>query len=334
MDRLMLYRVLYALAACDGREEVLFGTCAPRAEEAFARSLAGSGFPELWFELPLAGKPWFDLHALTARGDLDAHASLNPATCGGAPDVFRWFAAQGQAVRQLALSWDVSTGSLASPAVQLLRSGHDTQVVCDFLTAAGRSDAADAYRTFESRLPRGWFACYTGVFPQRRDPFLRVECIPSANQQRSYASDPVLLEEHLRQTGLTELGDTLIPRCQALAATPFQFEFQFDVTPEGAAGATLGASVRFAAPSGDGAWAAFDANGDAGTLMNEVMSWGLADERWRLLPGTAFAKRMTLADESAVLWCYPAFLKLRWRAGVPLDAKAYLIAGVRDGSTR
>ena len=324
----MLYQILYALAARDGREAALFGACAPRAREAFAHSLAGRGFPELWFELPLADEPWFDLHALTAREDLDAGAPLDPELCGGYPEAFEWFAAQGEAARQLALSWDVSSEAVDRPAVQLLRRTSSTELTCDFLAAAGRPDAQDAYRAFEGRLPMGWFACYTGVFSQRREPYLRVECIPKSSQQRAYASNPGLLERHLRKLGLDELGDTLIPRCQMLADTPFQLEFQFDVTPEGAAGSTFGASVRFDAPPGRQGWAAFEVDGAAGTLMSQVEAWGLADERWRLLPATAFAKRLRLGHESCQVWCYPAFLKLRWRDGAPLDAKAYLIAGV------
>ena len=35
--------------------------------------------------------------------------------------------------------------------------------------------------------------------------------------------------------------------------------------------------------------------------------------------------------ESAVLYCFPAFIKLRWRAGEPADAKAYLVAGEVPG---
>ena len=35
------------------------------------------------------------------------------------------------------------------------------------------------------------------------------------------------------------------------------------------------------------------------------------------------------AGESRLIYCYPAFLKLRWRGGKPLDAKAYFIAGAQ-----
>lgn len=331
MNREMLYDLIYALAAVDGREQALFGTCAPLAHAAFRHSLAGTGFPELWFELPLAGEPWFDVHVLTAREDLDPQAPPEAAICGGVPEAFAWFASQGPEARQLALSWDIGSGSLASPAIQLLKRVDDSQLTCSFLAAAGRQDAVAAYRAFEARLPEGWFACYTGVFPQRTSPFLRVECIPAPRLQQAYAADPALLGGHLRQVGLRELGDTLLPRCQALADTPFQLEFQFDVMPDGTAGPTMAASVRFDSPPGSEKWGAFDVDGPAGALMGKVEAWGLADGRWRLLHQTTYAKRATLAGQSSMLWCFPAFLKLRWRDGAPLDAKAYLMAGATLG---
>lgn len=58
-----VYDVIYALAASEGRERVLFGSSAPLAHDAFGRSLVGDVFPELWFEVPLLGEPWFDLQS-------------------------------------------------------------------------------------------------------------------------------------------------------------------------------------------------------------------------------------------------------------------------------
>ena len=329
MDRKVLYNVIYALAALNGREAALFGDCASLAREAFRRSLAGDYFPELWFELPLAGEPWLDLHALAAVEDLNPDATFDPDTCGGVPEVFRWFANQGSRVRQLALSWDVSSGDIELPAVQLLRRTSDTQTACDFLEVAGAHEAAFAYRLFEERLPQDWFACYSGVFPERKEPFLRVECIPAYERQQAYANDAGLLAEDFLIVGYDAIDDVTLSRCQTLAVAPFQLEFQFDVTPEGKAGATLGVSDRFAAPAGQSDYKSFDVDGEAGELMRQVVEWGLADERWRLLADTAFAQRLKLGQESCMLYCYPAFLKLRWRNGLPLDAKAYLITGVQ-----
>lgn len=45
MNPLIIYSIVYALAARDGREEALFGQCAPFARQAFERSLAADAFP-------------------------------------------------------------------------------------------------------------------------------------------------------------------------------------------------------------------------------------------------------------------------------------------------
>lgn len=330
MDRLMVYRLIYALAARDGRDRDLFGPYASRGVEAFARSVPGVGFPELWFELPMAGNPWFDLHVLTARTDLSAGKVPAPEACGGYPAVFGWFAGAENG-RQLALSWDLNAGDgRPAAAIQLLLSQRDDRTAFDFLKAARRPEAAPAYQAFLSRLPEDWFACYLGVFPSRPGHFLRVECIPTDHLQRAYARDPSLIARHLSQAGFAHLSDSLLSGCQALASAPFQFEFQFDVDENGSAGATLGASVRFAV--GDdvsGRMQSFRSTGAAGALMEELEKQGLADGRWRRLEETAFAQKLTFGSESCLLFCAPVFIKLRWRPGKPPDAKAYLMAGVQ-----
>ena len=330
MDQTLLFDILYSLAACGGREAALFGGCAPAARQAFARSRPTAAFPELWFELPLLGEPWFDLHALTSRDSLDPGMEYSPQTTGGHPEVFRWFA-QAEGARQLALSWDVSSGAAEGPAVQLLQWRDDADLACGFLEAAGRADAVPDYRAFTSRMPTEWFACYAGVFPQRPGHNLRLECIPGGDLQHAYAQDAGLVADHLRWVGVGASVDAIAEQCSWLAGMPFQFELQFDVEPGGAAGATVGASVRFAQAAGKSATEPFDPNGTAGELMRQLEGCGLADGRWKLLADTAFAKRATLGAESCLLYCVPTFVKLRWRNGNPLDAKAYLIAGaVRD----
>lgn len=327
IDRTMLYQILYALVARDGREATLFGAQAPLALGAFTRSLACDAFPELWFELPLAGKPWFDLHALTSHEDLRPNDRFEADRTGGHPEAFAWFAAQDDVVRQLALSWDTSRGEASLPAVQLLVRENRPEITCSFLEAVGRSDATGAYQHFVERLPEGWFPCYAGVFPPRPGHHLRVECIPHPELQHAYATNAGLLARHLAQTGLELHSGTIVERCQLLARTPFALEFQFDVDALGSAEATFGASLRFTSPA-DGPQRSFDPHGEAGGLMRHIESWGLADERWHLLADTSLAMHVTFAGDSVTLFCYPAFVKLRWTDGMPLDAKAYLMAGV------
>lgn len=326
-----LFAFLYALAAMNGREEALFGRSMAAAQEAFARSTACEDFPEVWFELPLAGEPWLDLHLLASSESLGPGQAFAQERTGGYPEIFEWFAA-ADGVRQLALSWDTGSGD-GSPAAQVLVSGRDPEVPCAFLSSAGRADLQEAYRSFVGRIPEGWFACYTGVFPGRAHSFVRVECIPHRHVQEAYAADASLLEADLRRAGIGSLGATAVERCHELACSPFPLEFQFDVLPDGTLGPTFGASVRFAAPPGQEDWLAFNPQGAAGELMRRVEEWGLADERWHLLADTIFAKRLTREGASVTLFNYPAFIKLRWRDGEPLDAKAYLLAGVQDGTT-
>lgn len=331
MNRVMLYDIMYALAARDGREAALFGNYAASAREAFAKSLAGSAFPEIWFELPLAGEPWFDLHVLTARETLEPGMSFDADETGGYPRLFAWFARQdGDCVRQLALSYDVGKGDVSTPAAQLLTWRLDVDAVCNFLEVAGRPDARTAYRAFIDRVPDGWFACYTGVFPGRSGDFVRIECVPSRELQQDYARDASLVKEHLLQAGLGSANDEMASRCHLLASMPFQFEFQFDVLPDGSTGNMLGASVRFAHPSDTSQWMPFEVHGPAGELMHHVEAWGLADDRWRLFPDASYVKRAKLLGESCVCFNYPAFVKLRWRDGSPLDAKAYFMAGLQE----
>ena len=63
--------------------------------------------------------------------------------------------------------------------------------------------------------------------------------------------------------------------------------------------------------------------------------WGIADERWRLIPDTAFARSLpvTRADGTAAAYSFtlmPGWSKARWRNGVLQPAKFYLLgkAGV------
>ena len=102
IDRLTLYDALYGLAADEGREQALFGSCAPLAHEAFGRSLAQDGFPIVWFELPLAGKPRFDLHVALSRKQLQAGAQFLAGAGNGYDELLRWYADEEQGGNGLA----------------------------------------------------------------------------------------------------------------------------------------------------------------------------------------------------------------------------------------
>ena len=181
----MLYDILYALAAGNGREQTLFGRCAPMSRVAFAGGLAGDAFPEIWFEVPMLGEPRFDLHTLVSHEQLRPDAAFSPGETGGCPEAFAWFARQESGVRQLALSWDLEPDRISAPAVQLLVSGRDPSVIDGFLGSVGRGDGIPAWHAFVSRLPEGWFPCYTGVFPGYQES-RGITCATQRNELNRY----------------------------------------------------------------------------------------------------------------------------------------------------
>lgn len=327
MDRMVLYSIIYALASQDGRENALFGNCAQAAHEAFSRSLAGSEFPELWFEIPLSGEPWLDFHALVSYEDVAGTQARFSGQEGAYADALSWFASQKPGmVRQLALSYDTSAGDIDNPAVQVLVSRRDVSTPLGFLKAVGRPRAESSYRTFAETIPLEWFACYIGAFPRRQTAnspdWVRVECIVGEELQRAYAQDPTTLRNHLARIGLDSIGDQAIDDVCTLARSPFPLELQFNVGPDGMALPVLSASVRFQPAD----WTSEEARLRIGEVIGQISHDGLIDDRWNRLVEATFAKRVNRKDESFKLFCFTAFVKLRWRKDEPPDAKAYLMA--------
>lgn len=320
IDPVRAFEIAYALMARAGREAELFGDYRSAAFAAFERSCVCETFPELWFELPLKGDPWFDLHVNVNQSSLSPDMQFVPETTGGYPQIFEWFTTAPDA-RQLAISYDLHTSGIEHPAIQFLARRPSAHV--PFLERAGGEEAVRAYRLFAERMPEGWYPCYTGLFPGREDAGVRVECIPRESLQNAYKKDPSLMEAHLRQAGIAEVGDTMIERCAALARTPYNIEFQFNVHADGSVEQTVGASVRFSD--------VFATQGAIGALLTQVERWGLADRRWRRLPDTIFSNRISHGDSSTVVTSLPIFLKLRWRNGEPVDAKTYLSVTATEG---
>ena len=326
MDPILIYQLIYLSMTAEGREERLFGSGREKAFDAFLQSTPGNRFPELWFEIPLLGDPWFDLHVLTAAKDLPKDRILPQERCAGYADTFQWFSKQTN-VRQLALSWDLNTGMEPEAAIQLLLSGPDPEAACGFLEAAGRPQASPSYRTFLERLPKEWFACYLGVFPSRPGHHLRVECIPEAEQQKRYVKDISVLGKQLSGLGLEQTEESILPVCRMLADTPFQLEFQFDLNENGEAGRTFGASLRFSIGRDTEEWQAYGDQPATEELMTKLEQMGLVDDRWKELAKVTFARKLKLSEMECRFFAAPAFVKLRWRDGRLLDAKAYIIAG-------
>ena len=325
-DWLVMYDAIFALAAHDGREEALFGSCAPLAREAFRRSLAGEEFPIVWFEVPLAGSPRFDLHVALSRKMLHAGARFLPHAGNSYDTLFRWYAEDEAGGGGLAFAYDVSEGRIENPAVHVNVNNAPLSDMARFFDLAAGDGTAGLYADFESRLPHGWHVWYAGVHPGRPGSPVRVDCFVNAPLKRAYAADVSLLERDLRACGFADAGPTLCGIAAPVLESPFNLELQFDVMRDGTLGPTLGISAGFSLGTSKNVRELFAEGGPAAALMREIERMGLADGRWRHVPDASFSKLVNVDGNPFALYCAPTFVKLRMRGGEPIDAKIYLQA--------
>lgn len=326
VDRLTLYDALYGLAADEGREQALFGSCAPLAHEAFKRSLAQDGFPIIWFELPLAGEPRFDLHVALSRKQLQAGTLFRAGAGNGYDELLRWYADEEPGGNGLAFAYDISEGRIEHPAIHINVNKVPLSNMDRFFDLATDSGAAHLYAGFARRLPPGWDVWYVGVHPGRPGSPIRVDCFVSSALKAAYAADVALLERDLHACGFSATGPALHELVAPILASPYRLELQFDVMRDGKPGPTLGVSAAFTERAAQAVQQAFGEGGPAATLMSAVESLGLCDARWHHVPDATFTKLISVDGTPLALYCMPTFVKLRMRDGTPLDAKFYLQA--------
>ena len=322
-----LYEMLYRLAADEGRERTLFGSCAEMAHEAFVRSLVGDGFSYVWFELPLLGKPRFDLHVAFSR-DCLGDGSFFPGAGNGYDELFRWYANEESGGEGLAFAYDVGEGAVDVPAVHVNVNRAPLDDMDRFFALAGASDGSARYRSFVKRLPDGWSVWYAGVHPGRPGVPVRVDCFVHSRIRRAYATDPGLFERDLRSCGFTADLDALPDLAGALLSSPYTLELQFDVLEGGEVGPTLGLSGAFRMQVATQMQSLFDEGGAIAGLMGHVERLGIADERWHAVRDALYSLGISVpgSERKVIAYCLPTFIKLRMREGRALDTKFYLQA--------
>ena len=327
LDRLALYDTLFALAASDGREEALFGTCAPLARKAFSKSLAGEEMPLVWFEVPLGGEPRFDLHVAFSREALHAGTRFLPEAGSGYDELLRWYADEERGGGGLAFAYDVSEGRIDMPAVHVNTNDAPLDDAGAFFDIAAGEGAAELFCDFVGRLPPGWRVWYAGVHPGRPGSPIRIDCFVERALQNAYASQLDLLEHDLAACGFAATDTALRSLATTILESPFALELQFDVMRDGRLGPTLGLSAGLSPKTATSTRQLFENSGPAAQLLGKAERLGLADERWRLVPDASFTRLVKVDAGATVFHCVPTFVKLRMRDGAPLDAKVYLQAG-------
>lgn len=320
----------------DGRQDALFGGGLPVALEACSRTLIGVHCPDFYLEFPLAGEPCLDV--LAVYGGHEDGARFEPGAGYGHQRTFDWFGRMEREVGDIGYGFELDTSrGTPSAAGIYFQPNYRTDLVAPFLQLVGEGRRYGAYRSFVDRMPRGWLAFYVGIFPGRPGSPLRVGGYLNGDARRACAANPSAVASCFERLGFTAYDDEMLQHISELiASAPRVVDFQFNLMPDGGVDGLFALDISYqdALPP---RVASFMEEGVGASTMALLEGWGVADGRWRLVPGCTFACGLPAAQESSaqdergiVLACLPDFVKAKWKGTSMQPAKFYLRAVV-DG---
>ena len=321
------FEALYTIAARDGREAALFGNSFAPARLAFERSLIGGGYPAVYLEFPLLGEPCFDLLSVYDR--VEPGARFAPGAGFGRQPMFDWFEGICDTDGNVScgLELDTSVGEIERAGVYLQQRRH-TELVAPFLASVGEADRAAAYLCVLERTPDGWPPSYVGLFPGREGTPMRIGGYMGRPEATRCAESPELLGKRFRQIGFEAFDQPMLERCAEFMRLAPSVDFQFDIMPDGSLGDTFGLSLSFNEARPREA-KAFMETGNGARLMQTLQGWGLADDRWKLIAGAAFARHVPIERDDGTQGRFALcvrfnYAKVKFRACEPQPAKFYL----------
>ena len=326
-----LFDAIYAAMAAQGRGSELFGDAREAARLFAARSLISDMFPVWYFEFPLMGEPALDLLAIYER--IPAGSRFAPGGGYGYQGAFDWFGKLDVAQRAaMGIELDLSQGVTDQAGIYFQQRGGLT-LLRAFLDVVGQERRADGYLQMQRRMPRGWPPAYVGLFPTRVGSPMRLGGYLSEPSRRRCAEMPAFLASRFDAMGFAAYDGRMIEQCATLMGLSPAVDFQFDLAPDGTLTDVFGLSLSFGRCKPREVEACF-ACGYGAQVMETLQGWGLADERWRLIPQATFAKGLTYeghdGHKGKLAVCVRLnYAKVKFAGGVPQVAKFYLAAMVR-----
>ena len=326
-SQMTVFDALYSIAAAHGRGEALFGNSINIARDAYERTLVGDDYPEAYLEFPLLGPPRFDL--LTVHSTVQPGSRFASGAGFGYQAMFDWFS--GVCDMDLDVSCgielDTSVGETERAGVYLQYREH-LDLVVPFLDSIGEKARAACFLTVADRMPDGWPSAYVGLFPGRAGTPLRIGGYMGHAMQKACANDSALLAAQFDQIGFAAYDGEMLSRCSALLSLAPSVDFQFDIMPDGTLSDVFGLSLSFNNMMPRDAHVCME-SGYGAQMCSTFQEWGLADERWRLIAGAAFARHVPFsrADGSEgrfALYCLFNYAKVKFAGAVAQPAKFYL----------
>ena len=324
--QLEAFDALYILASGDGREAALFGDSIELARPAFIRTLVGNEYPTFYLEFPLMGKPCFDI--LSVYGKPEPGAKFEEGAGFGYQGMIDWFSGvdTGEETASCGIEIDTSSGETEKAGVYLQqRTRHD--LVAPFLESVGEAGRAKSYQDVLARMPKGWPPAYVGLFPGREGTPLRIGGYMNRSEQALCVEDPAHLARCFDEIGFSAYDDDMLARCAEFMRTVPAIDFQFDIMPDGSLGDVFGLSLSFNEAKPRIARECM-ATGYGAELMEKLQSWGLVDDRWKLIADATIARHVPIeledGSEGRFALCVQFnYAKVKFKNCVPQPAKFY-----------
>lgn len=326
-SQMTVFDALYSIAAGDGRGEALFGNSFGIARGAYERTLIGEGYPGAYIEFPLLGSPGFDL--LSVHDAVRPGSRFAPGAGFGYQAMFDWFSGicDRGVNASCGIELDTSVGETERAGVYLQYRKH-TDLIAPFLESIGEEARTESFLAVANRMPEGWPPAYVGLFPGRAGTPLRIGGYLGDSIQKACADDPALLAAQFDQIGFSAYDGEMLSRCSTFMSLAPSVDFQFDIMPDGTLSDVFGLSLSFNETKPREARACME-SGYGARICRILQEWGLADERWKLIAGAAFARHVPFEREDGsqgrfALCCMLNYAKVKFAGGVAQPAKFYL----------
>ena len=324
------FEVLCLQAAADGRGEALFGSCAERARKELRPFLLGTEFPSVYLEFPLIGTQFLDVTVL--YNVLEPGTHVASAAAEGTDAMLDWYATVGAKIPEICCGYELDVKDPTHPVAAVhFQPRRHLDLVRPFCEALGEPERAERYLSQNARMPEGWDLSFFGLFRGRPGSPLRVCGYLSMEEQVACGSSCERLARTFDAIGFTAYDDAMLAQATKMMRwAPGTVDFQFDVYPDGSLSSTFALDVQFGIKQPQAVRASF-AQGAGARVMSLLEQWGIADERWHLVPEAAFARSLPveLDDGSWGRFAFtlmPQWAKIRWCEGKLQPSKLYYYA--------
>lgn len=314
----LIFELLAAQAAADGRGDMLLGDGMRLARPVFSRAVSGDVFPMVYLEFPLLGTPSFDL-LVGYKNTLRREGLLSDADYFGYAGMMDFFTSLPDDHRcGCGYEIDLSSGETARAGIYLQHYGR-LEMTEPFLRSCGEEARLKVYEDAARRLGDEWRPDYIGLFPGREGSPTRIG---------GYFSDSKDLRDLFDRAGFTAWDAEMLGTCEELMRYAEPADYQFDLLSDGSVRDVFGLAFSFGPRVRPVAAAESMRSGPGAEFMRRLEAMGLADGRWRKIPDAVFTKAIPVIREDGseglmALAVLLNFAKIKFVKGRPHNAKFY-----------